>query len=106
MKFFIPGAAGAAIQIDEPSLFPGAIFEVTQHRSGFGERFEIETDEAGARIIRRELVDRLSMQGGEGFDDPPSWRPAMRKAVKSIDAALSLAASYAAVRGLKLEGQS
>jgi hypothetical protein len=89
VTFSIPGAAGAAIQIDEPSLFPGVTFEAEGRRAGFGFQFVIKTDTAGALVIRRECVDRLSMQGGEGFDDPKSWLPALRKAIKNIDAALA-----------------
>lgn len=90
ISFTIPGAAGAAIQIDEPSLFPGAEFTMVGQRKGKGFQFRIETNEAGARIIRREMADRLSMQGGEGFDDPKSWAPALRRAIAAIDAALTL----------------
>jgi hypothetical protein len=86
--FNMPGAAGAAIQIDEPSLFPEAKFEAEGKRVGKGFQFRVTTDEVGARIIRRECIDRLAMQGGEGFDDPKSWLPALRRAIVNIDKAL------------------
>lgn len=91
IAFTIPGAAAEAIQIDERSLFghPGAFLDSQMVRRGKGWQCNVWADESIARAIRQACQDRVDMQGGEGFDDPPSWRRACRRAVHVIDVTLA-----------------
>ena len=84
----VPGKAVEALQFDESTLWPSDLTYAFR-RHGRGYIYTITASPETWKKIAIEATDRAQMSGGEGFDDPPSWRAACRELAHRADAILA-----------------
>ena len=82
VTFRISGTAAQAINLDDASIWPPGIWNITWRRRGRGEQAEIRCTARAARSILADLEDRG--ETGMTWDQPSHWGQACRKAVAAV----------------------